>query len=129
MAAKSVSKKHTANIKEIKKPKLATKAKLPSVTKSYTKKEILSDMASETELSKTQVEGVLLRLQDLIAAHIQKAQPFSLPGLLKIQVVTKSATKARKGVNPFTGKPTVFKAKPACKAVKIKVLKKLKEMI
>jgi nucleoid DNA-binding protein len=42
--------------------------------------------------------------------------------------VKKPATKARKGINPFTGEETVFKAKPASTTVKVRPLKKLKEM-
>ena len=54
---------------------------------------------------------------------------FNLVGLCKIKVVKKPATKARKGINPFTGEETVFKAKPARKAVKILPLKGLKDMV
>ena len=39
----------------------------------------------------------------------------------------KPARKARKGINPFTGEETMFKAKPASIAVKVRPLKKLKE--
>jgi len=48
---------------------------------------------------------------------------------LKLEVKNKPGTKARKGINPFTGEETVFKAKPARRAVKIKPLKKLKDML
>ena len=48
---------------------------------------------------------------------------------MKVQVVRKPATKARKGINPFTGEETVFKAKPARKAVKVLPLKGLKDMV
>ena len=50
-----------------------------------------------------------------------------MPGMLKITTVSKPARKARKGINPFTGEETMFKAKPASTAVKIRPLKKLKE--
>ena len=46
---------------------------------------------------------------------------------MKLVVVRKPATKARKGINPFTGEETVFKAKPASIAVKVRPLKKMKE--
>ena len=36
------------------------------------------------------------------------------------------ARKAREGTNPFTGEPTVFKARPASKTAKVTALKKLK---
>ena len=49
-------------------------------------------------------------------------------GLLKVKTQRKPATKARPGVNPFTGEQTVFKAKPARTIVKIQPLKALKDM-
>jgi nucleoid DNA-binding protein len=52
---------------------------------------------------------------------------FTIPGVMKITTVKKPARKARKGINPFTGEETVFKAKPASTAVKVRPLKKLKE--
>ena len=54
---------------------------------------------------------------------------FTVPSLMKIKVVRKPATKARKGINPFTGEETVFKAKPARNVVKVLPLKALKEMV
>ena len=46
-----------------------------------------------------------------------------------MKVVKKPATKAREGVNPFTGEKMVFKAKPASKKVRIMPLKNLKGMV
>ncbi len=51
-----------------------------------------------------------------------------LPGLLKITTVRKPAVKARKGINPFTKEEAMFKAKPATTVVKVRPLKKLKDM-
>ena len=48
--------------------------------------------------------------------------------MMKLRVQRKPATKARKGINPFTGEETVFAAKPARNVVKIRPLKKVKEM-
>ena len=39
----------------------------------------------------------------------------------------KPATPAKKGINPFTKEPYVFKAKPASKTVRALAMKKLKE--
>lgn len=82
-------------------------------------------------MSRKQVDAVFGSLHSLIAKSLKSrnAGLFSLPGLMKIKVVKKPATKARKGVNPFTGEATVFKAKPARKAVKIQPLKALKDMV
>ena len=54
---------------------------------------------------------------------------YTVPGLMKIKVVRKPATKARKGVNPFTGEAMTFKAKPARNVVKVLPLKALKDMV
>ena len=69
-------------------------------------------------------------LTQLMHRHMKKgaAGEFTVPGLMKCMVKRKPATKARKGINPFTGEEIMFKAKPARNIVKIRPLKKLKEM-
>jgi len=96
-----------------------------------TKTEILKEVAVNTGLTKKQVSSVFDEFAIVIERHIKKRSPGKLifPGLLKIEVKKKPATKARKGINPFTGEETVFKAKPARRAVKITPLKKVKEMV
>ena len=96
-----------------------------------TKTEILNEIAGNTGLTKKQVSSVFDEFAILIERHIKKRGPGKLifSGLLKIEVKRKPATKARKGINPFTGEETVFKAKPARRAVKISPLKKVKEMV
>ena len=105
--------------------------KIPAVKKPMTKTEILNEVAVNTGLTKKQVSSVFDEFAILIERHIKKRSPGKLvfPGLLKIEVKRKPATKARKGINPFTGEETVFKAKPARRAVKISPLKKVKEMV
>jgi len=111
--------------------KKTTTRKIPAVKKQMTKTEILKEIAGNTELTKKQVSSVFDELAILIERHIKKRSPGKLvfPGLFKIEVKRKPATKARKGINPFTGEETVFKAKPARRAVKISPLKKVKEMV
>ena len=100
------------------------------ISERYTKSQILNEIAENTELSRKEVASVLAELEDLIERHIKKRAcgQFVLPGLLKIVTVKKPARKARKGINPFTGEEVMFKAKPASIAVKIRPLKKVKEM-
>jgi len=123
MAAKKKGKKVAA-----KKP---VARKIPAVKKPMTKTEILKEVAVNTGLTKKQVSSVFDEFAIVIERHIKKRSPGKLifPGLLKIEVKKKPATKARKGINPFTGEETVFKAKPARRAVKITPLKKVKEMV
>ena len=68
---------------------------------------------------------------ELIGKSLSKRGPgvFNVPGLMKVKVVRKPATKARKGINPFTKEETIFKAKPARNVVKIQPLKALKDMV
>ncbi|EAT10976.1 integration host factor [Bermanella marisrubri] len=137
MAAKKTARKKVAAKKAAPKKVAAKKAvakapakKLTAVKERYNKTQILTEIAENTELTKKQVQAVLDNLGDVIERHVKKRAvgEFVLPGLLKIQAVKKPAKKARKGINPFTGEETVFKAKPASIAVKIRPLKKLKEM-
>jgi len=108
-----------------------TTKKLPSVREPMTKTDILRTITDVTTVSKKDVVAVLECLNGVIEKHVKTGGPgkFVMPGMMKIQVTHKKATKARKGINPFTGEETVFKAKPARKVVKIKALKKLKEMV
>ena len=119
-------KKKAAKKKVVKKKAAATAVKKPP-----TKSEILNHIAGETELSRKEVTAVLVSLTGLIEKNIKPRGPgfFNLPGLLKIKVIKKPATKARKGTNPFTGEEMMFKAKPARKVVKVLPLKGLKDMV
>ncbi len=101
----------------------------PAAAKAPTKSEILTHIATETGLSKKDVGAVLASLDGLIAKSLKKSGLFQIPGTAKFKVVTKPATKARKGINPFTGEEMMFKAKPARKVVKIMALKALKDKI
>ena len=70
-------------------------------------------------------------LTELIGNELGKKGPglFVVPGLLKLKVVRKPATKAKTGINPFTKEPMTYKAKPARNVVKALPLKSLKEMV
>jgi nucleoid DNA-binding protein len=121
-----------AKKKAAKKAKKAAPArKITAVRKPMTKSGIMAEVSDKTGLTKKQVSSVLDEMTILIERHIKKggAGQFSLPGLMKIEVKRKPATKARKGINPFTGEETVFKAKPARNVVKIRPLKKVKDMV
>ena len=94
-----------------------------------TKSEILATICKDTGLSRKQVSSVFDSLSGVIRKSLRGNGLFTLPGLLKLKVVKKPATKAREGVNPFTGEKMTFKAKPASKKVRIAALKNLKEMV
>lgn len=105
--------------------------KLTTIKDRFSKTQILEQIAENTGLSRKQVASVLDSLTDVIEGHVKKnaVGEFVLPGLLKISTVRKPAVKARKGINPFTKEEVTFKAKPASTAVKVRPLKKLKDMV
>lgn len=98
-------------------------------TKTPTKSEIYATIAADTELTKRQVAAVFDSLHGIIKKSLRGSGLFTLPGLAKLRVVKKAATKARKGRNPFTGEEITFKAKPASKKVRILALKGLKGFV
>ena len=124
MAIKKKAKKKTA------KKKAVVKATVKSIKEPYTKTVLYSTIAESTELTKKEVASVFDELATIINGHIKRnaAGVFTMPGLMKVKVVRKPATRARKGINPFTGEPTIFKAKPARNVVKVQPLKALKDM-
>lgn len=128
---KAVGKKKVTGKKKVVSRKKVAKKKAAAGKKPPTKSEILAHIADETELGKKDVAAVLESLTTLIGKNIGSRGPgvFNLPGLMKIKVNIKPKTKARKGINPFTGEEMMFKAKPARKVVKIAPLKSLKEMV
>jgi nucleoid DNA-binding protein len=94
-----------------------------------TKSEILASISKDTDLSRKQVSAVFDSLSVIIRKSLRALGVVTLPGLLKLKVVKKPATKARVGVNPFTGEEMTFKAKPASKKVRALPLKSLKAMV
>jgi DNA-binding protein HU-beta len=94
-----------------------------------TKSEIMASISKDTELSRKQVSAVFDSLSTIIRKSLRSHGIVTLPGLLKLKVVKKPATKAREGINPFTKEKMVFKAKPATKKVRALPLKSLKAMV
>lgn len=116
--------------KKVVKKKAAATPVVRAIKEPFTKATLYTTIAERTDLKKKDVVAVFDELATIINGHIKRnaAGVFTLPGLLKIKVVRKPATKARKGINPFTGEPAVFKAKPARNVVKAQPLKNLKDM-
>ena len=98
-------------------------------TSAPTKSDILAAISKDTGLSKKQVGSVFDSLGTVIKRSLKGSGLFTLPGLAKMKVVKKPATKAREGINPFTKEEVMFKAKPARNVVKVRPLRQLKEMV
>ncbi len=99
--------------------------------KAMTKSALFQEIAASTKLTRKQVAEVFDALAKLLARELGKKGPgsFTLPGLAKLKLVKKPATKARQGINPFTKQPQMFKAKPARNVVRIRPLKALNEKV
>ncbi|ARB46574.1 HU family DNA-binding protein [Alloalcanivorax xenomutans] len=123
MAAKKKAVKKTASST----PKVRA---VKAIAEPMTKTQIVTQISETTGLTKKDVNAVFDELAVVMEGHLKKrgAGQFTLPGLIKVVTQKKPATKARKGINPFTGQETTFAAKPARTVVKIRPLKKLKDM-
>ena len=105
--------------------------RISAASKPRSKGEFYTTIAEQTALSRKQVASVFDTMGQIIAADLGKSGPgvCNVAGLMKVTVVRKPATKARKGINPFTKEEVMFKAKPARNVVKVRPLKTLKSMV
>jgi nucleoid DNA-binding protein len=102
-----------------------------SGSKPLTKSQVLAGIADATGLTKKQVQSVFDAMTDHIKSQLGKKGPgtFVIPGLIKLRLVKKPATKAREGINPKTGDKIMIKAKPATNVVRARVMKALKDLV
>jgi len=99
-------------------------------TKRMTKSEFVGAIAKKSDLEKKQVNAALAALNAVVYKELSKgAGEVVLPGLVKLVTVKEPAVPAHEGINPFTGQPAIFKAKPASKIVKALPVKQLKDAI
>ena len=97
--------------------------------KPLNKSQLVMIIAEQVQLEKKKVSVILDTLTDIIAKELKKPGLFQLPGLVKIEKKTIPAQKAIKDwKNPFTGEIGTKPAKPASTKVKVRALKKLKDM-
>ncbi len=99
--------------------------------KPATKTEIFNSLAERTGLTKKQVAEFFDALADEIQANIGSKGPrvFQIPNLCKIVAVDKPALPKRQVRNPATGEMIWAAPKKASVTVKVRPLKKLKEMV
>jgi len=91
-----------------------------------TKSQLVNQIAKLQELAKKDVKAMMEALAEVGYKELKKNGVFVVPGFAKFVVIKKAATKARKGVNPFTGQEMMFKAKPARKIVRARPVKAAK---
>ena len=93
------------------------------------KSELIQKVAEECSMAKKDVKAVVESLGAVAYKELRKSGVFMLPGFAKFIVVKKPATPERKGINPFTKEPTIFKAKPARKMLKVRPVKAAKDAV
>jgi nucleoid DNA-binding protein len=108
---------------------MATKKTTKKVTP-MTKSGLLNALVDASGgLSRKQVKTLMDALTTIGHKELKRNGVFTVPGFAKFTVVRKPAQKARKGTNPFTGEPMMFKAKPARKVVRARPVKAAKDAV
>jgi nucleoid DNA-binding protein len=108
------------------------KAAAKKAAKAATKTEILTNIATATDLPKKKVGEVLDALTEEIKKNLGNRGPgvFTLPGIVKIEKKKMPARPAQKNwMNPFTKTLEDRPAKPAYVKVKVRALRGLKDMV
>jgi len=104
-------------------------AVLGAVKHRMTQSQMVERLAALSGADKKAVAKVLKSLPTLAASQLKAGHDFVLPGMVHLQSVRKPARKARMGTNPFTGEKQKFKAKPASRKVKARVLKVVRDAV
>ena len=99
--------------------------------KRMSKSQFVITLAEKSGLNKKQASSALDAINTMIVEQLSKRGPGEvlIPGLLKLNVVDKPATRQHEGVNPFTKEPMTYKAKAARKVIKVRLLKTLKDAV
>src|SRR5207244_525085 len=110
---------------------LTKPVKVSGSSKTRSKADVYATVAQHVGIHRRDVAAVLHVVGSMIKSDLSKSGPgvFKVPGLMRITVQRKPATKARKGINPFTKEEVMFKAKPARNVVRIRPMRGLKEMV
>jgi nucleoid DNA-binding protein len=133
MAAKKKTKvtKKVISARPVSTLDLTKPLKVSGAAKPRSKSDVFATIAQHAGLHRRDVGAVFHTLGALIRADLSKngAGVFKVPGMMRITVVRKPATKARMGINPFTKEEVMFQAKPARNVVRVRPLRGLKEMV
>jgi DNA-binding protein HU-beta len=99
--------------------------------KRMSKSQFVTALAEKSGLNQKQASSALDAINATIAEQLGKqgSGEVLIPGLLKLNVIDKPATRQHEGVNPFTKEPMTYKAKAAHKVIKVRILKALKDAV
>jgi len=104
-------------------------AVLKPIKTAFNKSSLIAHLAEAAAVEIKSVKAVIASLEATVLASVHKKGlgSFTLPGLLKVNVLNVPAKKKRTGIDPFTKQERVFAAKPATVKIKTRALKKLKD--
>ena len=125
------SKGKKGSVRAVSKLDLGKPLKVSASAKPRSKGDVFRTIAQHVGIHHRDVAAVFHTLAHMIRADLSKsgAGVFKVPGLMRITVKRKPATKARMGINPFTKEQVMFKAKPARNVVRVRPMKPLNEMV
>jgi len=125
------AKQKAPSTRAVSKLDLAKPVKVGASSKTRSKSDVYSTIAQHVGIHRRDVAAVFHAMGGMIKADLSKSGSgvFSVPGLMRVTVKRKPATKERQGINPFTKEPMTIKAKPARNVVRIRPLRALKEMV
>lgn len=104
-------------------------ATVKPIKTAFNKTSLIAHLAEVAAVEAKAVKAIIASLEATILASVHKKGlgSFTLPGLLKVNVINVPAKKKRTGIDPFTKQERVFAAKPATVKIKTRALKKLKD--
>ncbi len=130
-STKSPAKKASAGKTSAKKTAGAAKAAVPMkpISSAFNRSSLIAHLAEVTAMEARAVRAFMAAFEATMLASVHKKGlgSFTLPGLLKVNVINVPAKKKRRGIDPFTKVEREFAAKPASVRIKTRALKKLKD--
>ena len=104
-------------------------AELKPIKSAFNRTSLIAHLAATAAVDAKIVKAVIASLEATMLASVHKKGlgSFTLPGLLKVNVINVPAKKKRTGLDPFTKVERMFAAKPATVKIKTRALKKLKD--
>lgn len=125
------AKKHKPTKRPATKLNLTKPLKIGASSKPRSKSDVFSTIAQHVGIHRRDVAAVFHAMGFMIKADLSKGGSgiFKVPGLMRITVKRKPATKEHPGINPFTKEPIIVKAKPARNVVRVRPLQGLRAMV
>jgi hypothetical protein len=107
----------------------ASPTDMKPIKSAFNRSTLLAHLAETAAVEVKAARALMVALEATILASVHKKGlgSFTLPGLLKVNVINVPAKKKRRGLDPFTKVEREFAAKPATVKIKTRALKKLKD--